>query len=60
MSTAGLKFTESHEWVRIQGEDWQATMHRMKVRIQRAANLHFVAPWEFRVLDEINGDTQCI
>ena len=36
-------------WVRVQDENWQATMHRMKIRIQRAANLHFVAPSEFRV-----------
>ena len=32
-------------WVRIEGEDWCDTMHRMKLRLQHALAMHPLRPW---------------
>ena len=32
-------------WVRIEGEDWRDTMHRMKLRLQHALAMHPLRPW---------------
>ena len=37
-------------WVRIDGEDWEATMHRMKQRMSDASRQFFIMPWELELL----------
>ena len=37
-------------WIRVEDELWHDTMHRMKQRMERTANMHFVQPWSIRIL----------
>ena len=37
-------------WRRIQGEDWECTMHRMKIRVQRALEMHAISNWSRRIM----------
>ena len=31
-------------WRRVQGKDWECTMHRMKIRVQSALEMHGIKP----------------
>ena len=37
-------------WHRIPGEDWESTMHRMKMRVQRALEMHTIQNWSRRTM----------
>ena len=42
-------FEKSAGWIRVGDEPWETTMHRMKIRVQRALQQYSVKPWSARI-----------
>ena len=44
-----LKRTGFVGWVRVDGEEWETTIRRMKQRMNDASRQFFIMPWELQV-----------